>query len=270
MLFMGIDIGSRGSKGAIIDEDKNLFASVIMETGPDSVKTSQTVFGKMAEEKGITLADVTNTIGTGYGRVLVPFASGNVSEISAHARGANWCYPSVRTILDMGGQDVKAISVDPEGKVTQFFMNDKCAGGTGRFLEIIADVLRLRLEDIGEISLESTEKFPFNTVCTVFAKSEALALMKKGVPKRDILSGLHDAIATRVGNLLKRVNMEPDFTITGGISKNSGMVSKITEKIGVAPLLEAGKDPQIAGALGAALFARDRYLAKHGAETAAA
>ena len=267
MLFAGIDIGSRGSKGAIL-RDETLAASVILETGPDSAETAEEVFGAMSKQTGLSIEDMDYIVSTGYGRVLVPFAHVNVSEISCHAKGAHWYYPSVRTILDMGGQDCKAISLDDDGRVTQFFMNDKCAGGTGRFLEVIADVLRLRLEDIGPVSLESTEKYPFNTVCAVFAKSDALSLLRKGVPKCDILSGLHDAISTRCCNLLKRVSVKKDFTITGGIAKNVGMVAKIEEKLGVTAVL--AQDPQIVGAVGAALFARERFLQKQNGAAVAA
>jgi len=188
--------------------------------------------------------------------VLVPFANENVSEISCHAKGITWYFPSVKTILDMGGQDCKAINCDGSGTVTNFVMNDKCAGGTGRFLEMIADVLNIPLNDIGKVSLSSDNTIPFNTICAVFAKSEAINYLRKGVAKGDILAGLHEAIAVRSVNLLRRVSIEKDFTITGGISKNSGLVRKLTEKVGLEPLL--CEDPQLAGALGAALFAREK------------
>jgi ferredoxin len=164
----------------------------------------------------------------------------------------------------MGGQDCKAIKCDVEGKVTNFIMNDKCAGGTGRFLEMIADVLNVPLEEIGNLSLESKTAIPFNTICAVFAKSDAIANLRKGVAKSDILAGLHEAIATRSLSLLKRVSIEKDFTITGGIAKNRGMVAKLREKAGLEPLL--CEDPQIIGALGAALFAEERLSKGTGAE----
>ena len=255
MFVAGIDIGSRGSK-AVIMEDGNILSSVICDTGPESIKTSESTMQAALNGTGLTLEDMSYVVATGYGRVLVPFANTNISEISCHARGAHWYFPSVRTILDMGGQDCKAINCDENGRVTNFIMNDKCAGGTGRFLEVIADVLRVPLEDIGSLSLESQHNFPFSTICAVFAKSEALALLKKGTAKSDILNGLHDAIAVRCHSLLKRISVEEDFTITGGISKNVGMVEKIREKVGLPPIM--APDPQIIGALGAALFARER------------
>jgi len=255
MIVAGIDIGSRAAKGIILNE-KEILASFIGDTGPESVKTSEMVMSELLKASGLLLRDVQYVVATGYGRVLVPFANENISEISCHARGVNWYFPSVRTILDMGGQDCKAISVDEKGQVTNFVMNDKCAGGTGRFLEMIADVLNLPLAKIGEVSLEAQNAIPFNTICAVFAKSDAINYLRKGVAKSEILAGLHEAIATRCLNLLKRVSIQKDFSISGGISKNKGMVAKIAEKVGLEPMLSA--DPQLIGALGAAIFAGER------------
>ncbi len=256
MVFAGIDIGSRAAK-AVLLKDGTILSYFIGDTGPESVKTAYMALEGVLKGTGLTIDDIQYTMATGYGRVLVPFADDNVSEISAHARGINWYYPGVRTILDMGGQDCKAISCDASGQVTNFVMNDKCAGGTGRFLEMIADVLELPLEKIGEVALQSHNQIPFNTICAVFAKSDAISYLKKGIAKSDILSGLHEAIAVRCLNLIKRVSIKEDFTITGGISKNKGMVAKIREKVGLEPKL--ADDPQIIGALGAALFAKERF-----------
>lgn len=255
MIVAGIDIGSRAAKGVIL-KDGSILASVIRDTGPESVKTSEMVMAELLKVTGLSLTDINYVVATGYGRVLVPFARENISEISCHARGVNYYFPSVRTILDMGGQDCKAISIDDKGQVTNFVMNDKCAGGTGRFLEMIAEVLNLPLTKIGEVSLESKTAISFNTICAVFAKSDAINNLRKGVAKSDILAGLHEAIATRCLNLLKRVSIKKDFSISGGISKNKGMVAKIKEKVGLEPMLS--DDPQIIGALGAAIFAEDR------------
>lgn len=256
MIVAGIDIGSRSAKGVIL-KDGRILVSFIGDTGPESVKTSQMVMSELLKgANGLSMEDIQYVVATGYGRVLVPFANENVSEISCHARGVNYYFPSVRTILDMGGQDCKAISVDEKGQVTNFIMNDKCAGGTGRFLEMIADVLNLPLTKIGEVSLESKTAISFNTICAVFAKSDAINNLRKGIAKSDILAGLHEAIATRCFNLLKRVTIQKDFSISGGISKNKGMVAKIKEKVGLEPMLS--EDPQIIGALGAAIFAEER------------
>lgn len=255
MTVAGIDIGSRAAK-AVIMQNGDIVSSVICDTGPESVKTSRMTIEAALEGTELRLDDIDYTVATGYGRVLVPFANENISEISCHARGITWYFPSVRTILDMGGQDCKAISCDGDGRVVNFVMNDKCAGGTGRFLEMIAEVLGTPLEDIGDLSLASDRAIPFNTVCAVFARSDALAYLKKGAAKSDILAGLHDAIATRSVQLLKRVGITKDFSITGGIAKNRGMVAKLREKVGLEPVL--CDDPQLVGALGAALFAAER------------
>jgi predicted CoA-substrate-specific enzyme activase len=263
MIFAGVDIGSRAAK-AVIMEDDNIISDTIQDTGPESVKTAYKTIDAAMSGISLSLDDIDYVVATGYGRVLVPFASENISEISCHARGINYFYPSVRTILDMGGQDCKAIRCDNEGHVTNFVMNDKCAGGTGRFLEMIADVLGIQLEEIGEMALNSRNEIPFNTICAVFAKSEAILNLRRGVARSDILAGLNEAISVRCLNLLKKVSIEKEFTITGGIAKNSGMVAKIRERVGLKPLL--AEDPQIIGALGAAIFARERYLGKEGKE----
>jgi predicted CoA-substrate-specific enzyme activase len=259
MIVAGIDIGSRAAK-AILMNDGEIVSSFIGDTGPESVKTANMTIRAVLRDTGLSLNDIDYVVATGYGRILVPFANENVSEISCHARGIHYQYPSVRTILDMGGQDCKAIRCDAEGNVVNFVMNDKCAGGTGRFLEMIADVLGVNLDEIGDLALKSEKAIPFNTICAVFARSEAIAHRRKGVVSSDILAGLNEAISVRCLNLLKKVSIEKDFTITGGIAKNKGMVAKISEKVGLQPLL--AEDPQIIGALGAALFARSRYLGK--------
>ncbi|MBI2864612.1 MAG: 2-hydroxyglutaryl-CoA dehydratase [Chloroflexi bacterium] len=255
MFVAGIDIGSRAAK-AVVMEDGQVVSHAIIDTGAESAKTADKVLREAIRPVGLSLEDIEYTVGTGYGRCLIPFANDNISEISCHAKGVNWCMPSVRTILDMGGQDCKAIRCDAMGRVVSFVMNDKCAGGTGRFLEVIADILRVPLEGIGELSLESKEPIPFNTICAVFAKSEALTLQKRGVAKSDILAGLHEAIATRAYNLLRRVSPEPEFTISGGIAKNAGMVAKVKAKLKLEPVF--WDEPQIMGALGAAVFAAER------------
>jgi len=256
MLFGGIDIGSRAAK-VVVMEDDQVSATAIIDTGPESAKTARKAMETALEGTGRSISDLGHTVATGYGRVLVPFANENISEISCHAKGINWHFPTAKTILDMGGQDCKAISVNGGGRVENFIMNDKCAGGTGRFLEMIADVLNTPLEEIGDLALASRGPILFNTVCAVFARTEAIKHLRKGVKKADIMAGLHEAIAVRSVNLLKRVSIRKDFAISGGIAKNAGMVRKLAEKVGLEPLL--ADDPQLVGALGAALFARERH-----------
>ncbi len=277
MLTMGLDIGSRSTKCVILDDGQLLTYGTI-ETGSDSVKTAYAAVDAAVQRRielwgdyrielpdvktdHLRIEDMACVIATGYGRQVVPFAHGTVTEISCHARGAQWMVSGVASILDMGGQDCKAMRLGERGEVTNFVLNDKCAGGTGRFLEIIADGLKVPLLEIGELSKESTKQIPFNATCAVHAKREALAMMKEGERKADILAGLHDRIAGRVVGMVRRVGIADKFVITGGISKNTGMVAKIEEKLGGVKA-HIPPEPQIAGAVGAALFALDRARKK--------
>jgi predicted CoA-substrate-specific enzyme activase len=277
MLTMGLDIGSRSAKCVIL-EDGALLTYGKIETGPDSAKTAYAAVDAAVHRTSelwgenrlqlpdvdtgnLTIEDMDCIVSTGYGRAVVPFADASITEISCHGRGAHWFVPGVATILDMGGQDCKAIRVNERGEVTNFVMNDKCAGGTGRFMEIIADVLRVPLFEIGELSLTSTTDVPFSKTCAVFAKGEAVAFMRQGTPKSDILNGLHQAIATRVLALLRSVGIKDKFVITGGIARNVGVVARIGEKAGEIRI-HIPPEPMIAGAVGAALFALDRARQK--------
>jgi len=256
VIVAGIDVGSSTSKSVIL-EDNHILSYSIIPTGAESAGSAQRAMDEALKGTNhLSLKDLRWIIATGYGRVIVPFADETVTEISCHAKGANWLFPSVRTVLDMGGQDCKAIRCDEQGKLLNFVMNDKCAAGTGRFLEAMAEVMDLPLEDIGELSLQAKEEIRINSTCTVFGKSEVASLIRQGRDKRDILAGLHVAILNRVYTLLRRVGIEPCFAITGGIAKNIGMVKRLEEKVGLNALL--AEEPQIVGALGAALFARNK------------
>jgi predicted CoA-substrate-specific enzyme activase len=277
MLTMGIDIGSRSAKCVILDDGQMLTYGVI-ETGPDSVKTTYAaveaavqrrieLWGeyrmKLPEVKTehLKIEDMACIIATGYGRAVVPFAHGTITEINCHARGAQWMVPGVSSILDMGGQDCKAMCLGEKGEVTNFVLNDKCAGGTGRFLELVAEGLKVPLSEVGPLSLKSTKDLPFNGSCAVHAKREALSMMKHGESKADILAALHKSISARVAGMVKRVGLADKFVITGGISKNVGMVARIEDKLdGLKAHIP--EEPQIAGAVGAALFAFDRAKKK--------
>ncbi len=256
MITAGIDIGSSTSKVVILEDNQVLSYSII-PTGAESAGSAQRAMDEaLRGTNRLSLEDMGWVIATGYGRVIVPFANETVTEISCHAKGANWLFPSVRTVLDMGGQDCKAIRCDDQGKLLNFIMNDKCAAGTGRFLEVMAEVMELPLEDIGKLSLQASEEIRINSTCTVFGKSEVASLIRQGRDKRDILAGLHAAILNRVYTLLRKVGIKADFTITGGIAKNIGVVKRLEERVGLKALLP--EEPQIVGALGAALFARDK------------
>jgi len=252
----GVDVGSVSSQ-AVIMTDGRLFAYSNMRTGSDSPDSARQAMGWALEDTGLTLEDIQYVVGTGYGRVNVPFANRAITEIACHARGANYIYgPTVRTVLDMGGQDCKAIHCDERGKVTAFLMNDKCAAGTGRGMEVFADLLAVPIEEIGERSLDVDEEPPpVSSTCVVFAKSEATALLREGWPKNKVLAAYCSAMAHRVVTLLERIGMEEDFAITGGISKNIGVVKRLVDELGISSLA-TDYDPQIAGAIGAALFAQ--------------
>ena len=252
----GVDVGSVSSQ-AVITVDGQLFAYSNMRTGSDSPKSAENAMSWALEKTGMTLKDLHYVVGTGYGRVNVPFANRTITEIACHARGANFMFGNtVRTILDMGGQDCKAINCDERGKVTNFLMNDKCAAGTGRGMEVFADLLSLPIEDLGDLSFKiENEPDPVSSTCVVFAKSEATGLLREGWPKNRVLAAYCSAMAHRVVSLLERVGIDKDFVITGGIAKNSGVVKRLQKEIGME-VLQTEYDTQIAGALGAALFGK--------------
>ena len=254
VLTAGVDVGSVSSQ-AVIMADGKLYAYSSMRTGSDSPKSAQNAMDWALEGTGLTRDKLNYTIGTGYGRVNVPFSDRAVTEIACHARGANFIYgPSVRTVLDMGGQDCKVIRCDEKGKVTTFLMNDKCAAGTGRGMEVFADLLQIPITEIGPRSLDIEEEpKPVSSTCVVFAKSEATGLLRSGWPKNKVIAAYCAAMAHRVVALLERVGVEKDFAITGGIAKNVGVTSRLARELGIKPL-ETEYDTQLAGAIGAALF----------------
>jgi benzoyl-CoA reductase subunit A len=259
MITLGVDIGSLSSK-ALILKDGQILAWHLIPTGPDSVECGTQVTDATLAKAGLKLADMEFIVSTGYGRIVIPFAHKNISEISCHAKGAHWFFPTVRTILDMGGQDCKAIRCDEHGKVTDFAMNDKCAAGAGRSMGIVAGFVDVPLEEIGPLSLQAKNGgVPISSTCVVFARSEILAHLRKGVPKSEILAGACDALASRVHGLLQRVSPRPDFVISGGIAKNVGVVTRLQKRLGLTA--QICFEPQIVGALGAALFGCER-LAK--------
>ncbi|NIM89368.1 MAG: benzoyl-CoA reductase, bzd-type, subunit Q [Candidatus Aminicenantes bacterium] len=256
IISAGVDVGSVSSQ-AVVMVDGQLFCYSNIRTGSDSPESAQKAMDKALEETGSTLKDVHYTVGTGYGRVNVPFADRAITEIACHARGANFMYgPSIRTILDMGGQDCKAIHCDNKGKVTNFLMNDKCAAGTGRGMEVFADLLSIPIEEMGSLSFKVEEEpEPVSSTCVVFAKSEAVGLLRKGWPKEKVLAAYSSAMAHRVVELLERIGIEKEFAVTGGIAKNEGVVKRIEAELSIKAL-EPQHDTQIAGALGGALFAK--------------
>jgi len=260
LITAGVDVGSVSSQ-AVIVVDNELYAFSSMRTGSDSPESARNAMNWALEGTGMKLDDIGFVVGTGYGRVNVPFADKAITEIACHARGANFMYgPKVRTVLDMGGQDCKAIHCDERGKVTAFLMNDKCAAGTGRGMEVMADLMSVPIEDVGGMSLDVKEEPPpVSSTCVVFAKSEASGLLRQGWPKNKVLAAYCSAMAHRVCSLLERTGVEKEFAITGGIAKNPGVVKRLEQELGVEAL-KCETDSQIAGAAGAALFARVLYL----------
>lgn len=261
VITAGVDIGSVSSKTAIM-VDGELYAYAIMRTGSSSAGSAEKVTAWALEGTGLTVKDLHYAVGTGYGRVNVPFAQRAITEIACHARGANFIWgPTVRTVMDMGGQDCKAIQCDSKGKVTNFLMNDKCAAGTGRGMEVFADLLTVPIEEVGPRSFEIDEEpAPVSSTCVVFAKSEATGLLRAGWPTEKVLAAYTSAMAERVADLLNRVGVEKDFVITGGISKNIGVVKRLEKRLGFQALpMKPEFDPMIAGSIGAALFAKALY-----------
>lgn len=253
----GVDVGSVSSK-AVIMVDGEVYAYSVSRTGSASVDSANKVWNWALEGTGLTQDKIQYCIGTGYGRVNVPMAQRTITEIACHARGANFIYgPTVRTVLDMGGQDCKAIRCDEKGKVITFLMNDKCAAGTGRGMEVFADFIGVHVEEIGQRSFDIEEEPPMvSSTCVIFAKSEATALLEEGWTINKVIAAYCAAMAHRVATLLQRLGpIEKDFAITGGISKNIGVVRRVEKEIGITAL-PISIDPMIAGAIGAALFAK--------------
>ncbi len=255
-LFLGVDVGSLTTKALLIDEEERVVSYHIMKTGANSREASLKVFERVLKEAGVNKAEVAFTVATGYGRAIVPYANTTVTEISCHARGAFKQYPKVRTVIDVGGQDSKVIKVGEGGRVLNFVMNEKCAAGTGRFLEVMAQALEVGLEDLGRLSLKSKVKVHISSTCTVFAESEVVGLIAKGLPKEDIIAGIHEAMASRIYSLAMNIGVEDDVVMTGGVAKNIGFVKALEEKLGRSVIIP--EEPQIVGALGAALIAKEK------------
>jgi len=257
-LVCGIDVGSVSSE-AVIMADGELYAHASTRTGSGSEVSARRALDSALEGSGASLEDMNFIVGTGYGRINIPFANRALTEIACHARGANYIYGPVKTLLDMGGQDCKTIRCEGNGKVKAFLMNDKCAAGTGRGMEVLAELLHIPIVDIGAMSLDiEKEPPPISNICVVFAKTEAAQLLDQGFTVNEVLASYCAAMADRVVVLLKRLGVEADFAITGGISKNIGVVKRIEDRIGLKAL-EPKLDPQMAGAIGAALFADGLY-----------
>lgn len=252
-LYAGIDSGSTSTDVVIIDRDKNIIAQSILPTGAGAAAGADRALDEALAQAGLSRSDINATVTTGYGRTAIKLGDQSITEITCHAKGAYFLDPSVRTIIDIGGQDSKVIRLDENGNVTNFVMNDKCAAGTGRFLELMARTLELSLDDMSRLGLEWKEDVTISSMCTVFAESEVVSLIAENRTPADIIHGLNRSVATKTCALCRRVGGEESYMMTGGVSKNRGVVSEIEKILGVK--LHISDKAQLNGALGAALFA---------------
>ncbi|MFC1859464.1 acyl-CoA dehydratase activase [Thermodesulfobacteriota bacterium] len=255
----GIDIGSLTAKFLILQEN-TIVAQEIIFTGASGKIAPYRVMEAALKKANLSLDDIGYIVATGYGRISVPFADKQVTEITCHARGAHYLVPSAKAIIDVGGQDSKVIKLGDAGKVAEFAMNDKCAAGSGRFLDVMAGALEEKVESMGSLSLKSTNRIEISSTCTVFAESEVVTHIAAGVPKEDIIAGVHYSIAAKVAGLFKsRIRdkfQEAEVVMTGGVAQNIGVVRILEEKLGCK--ITIPPEPQTVGALGAALIAKDQ------------
>lgn len=254
----GVDVGSTQTKAIIIDEAQQIVSRALVDTGANVVTAAEKAFLAALRNGEIHEEDVAFIVGTGYGRYKVTFGNTQVTEISCHARGATHMFPDTRTVLDMGGQDTKAIRVRPNGEVLDFCMNDKCSAGTGRFLQAASYALEIPLDELGPTALLAEKPVKISTTCTVFAESEILSWLARGKKIEDILMGVHRSIAMRSIALLRRVGIDEEVTFTGGVARNRGMVEVLNEMLGLH--MNVSEESHYMGALGAALFALDHIM----------
>lgn len=253
--FAGIDSGSTSTDVVILDKDKKMVTGVILPTGAGAAVGAERALEQALEQAGLARGDIDAIVTTGYGRTAIQDGDKSITEITCHARGAHYLDPNVRTVIDIGGQDSKVIRLDENGAVVNFVMNDKCAAGTGRFLEMMARTMEMSLDDMSKAGLHYKEDITISSMCTVFAESEVVSLIAQNKPTDDIVHGLNKAVASKTAALAKRVGGEERYMMTGGVSKNEGLVKTLEEKLGTT--LVVSDKAQLCGALGAALFAMD-------------
>ena len=256
MYTMGIDVGSSSSKAVILRDGQEMVAGAAVQAGTGSSGPGR-VLEEITASSGLALSDMSFILATGYGRITLPMADKQMSEITCHARGVFFEHPDARTIIDIGGQDVKAISLNDRGMVQQFCMNDKCAAGTGRFLEVMSRVLEVGLDEMGEYHFRSKHPAPVSSTCTVFAESEVISLLSQGIAKEDIIAGLHNSVAAKTSALAQRVGVRPVVILCGGVAKNRGVADALEKKL--EQKIVVAKNPQLTGALGAALLAYEAW-----------
>jgi len=257
MHYLGIDVGSIATKALVLDQDKNILGSAIVKTGGHMQNAIAAVFEEVYASAGISQKDVT-IVSTGYGRKNVEARDRYVTEITAHHHGVQALFPKTRLIIDIGGQDTKVISVDENGEIEDFVMNDKCAAGTGRFLEVMAGILEVPLQDFGACALAAHKQITITSTCTVFAESEVISLISRQEAKEDIAYAIHSSVADRIVSLVRKLHVHGEVTLTGGVSKNSAIRSILEKRLNTTVNLP--ENPQIVGALGAAVIARRKSV----------
>ncbi len=255
----GVDVGSTQTKAVIIGESKEIVSRSLTETGANVIRAAEKSFEEALRGGDLREEEVEYVVGTGYGRYKVTFGNTQVTEISCHGRGAVHMFPGTKTVVDMGGQDTKAIRVSTTGEIVDFCMNDKCAAGTGRFLGAASSALDIPLGELGPTALRGERAVKISTTCTVFAESEVLSWLGKGKKIEDILLGVHQSIAARSAGLLRRVGIEEEVTFTGGVARNLAMIETLNQRLGLK--VNVSEESHYMGALGAALFALDHILA---------
>jgi predicted CoA-substrate-specific enzyme activase len=253
--FAGIDIGSTMTKVVIINN--GIISSVIGPTGPEQRRLANKVMEEALNKAVLAFESINYIVATGYGRINVPFADKQVTEITCHAKGVANLFPEAKTVIDIGGQDSKGIKID-NGRPIDFVMNDKCAAGSGRFLEITADALGINIEEMGELALQSDNPAQISNICTIFAEQEVVNKLAEGIPLRDLVAGVLESLASRVSRMVKRLNVEETVVITGGVAKNAGLVKALSDKLGYH--VSVPSEPLLTGAVGAALLGKDLVM----------
>ena len=251
--FAGIDVGSTMTKAVIVNN--GIIVSIIGPTGPEQRRLANKVMEVALKKAALPFQAITYIVATGYGRINVPFADKQFTEITCHAKGIINLFPKARTIIDIGGQDVKAIRIDATGKTVDFVMNDKCAAGSGRFIEVIADTLGVSLDEVGDLSLQSKNPAKISNICTIWAQQEVAASLAQGILISDLLAGVHHSLADRIGRMVNRLRVEEAIILTGGGAKNKGLLRALSQQLGHEILVP--EEPLITGAFGAALLGKE-------------
>jgi predicted CoA-substrate-specific enzyme activase len=251
--FAGIDVGSTMTKALILNE--GIIASIIGPTGPEQRRLANKVMEEALKRADLSFQAITYIVSTGYGRINVPFADKQFTEITCHAKGIVRLFPKAKTIIDIGGQDIKAMKIDATGRTIDFVMNDKCAAGSGRFIEVIADTLGVPLDKVGDLSLQSKNPAKISNICTIWAQQEVAASLAEGISISDLLAGVHKSLADRISRMVNRLRVEDAVIVTGGGGKNKGLLKALSEQLGHEVLVP--EEPLITGALGAALLGKE-------------